>query len=160
MRNVQSFILLVALAALLSGCQSTQKAPSVKIIATPGGDINLVSVFLTTNPATIESGPEIQEIISSGAEKIYLGIKFQSLGPDISRFRVDYRIKYKGLILETEYDSQPSSWTEQTSNNMVVVMPVRQTDQKPFPDGPYEGQILINEKVVAELTWHIGGQAP
>lgn len=160
MKHIQSLILLVFMAVLLTGCQPAQQSPSVKIVATPGGDINLVSVFLTTNPATIESGPEVQDVISSGTKKIYLGIKFQSLGKDVSRFNVDYQIKFKGLVLETEYDSQPSSWTEQSSGNLVVVLPIRQSNGEPFPDGTYEAQILINEKVVAEVRWQIGGQTP
>ncbi|MFM8320302.1 MAG: hypothetical protein ACKOC5_05230 [Chloroflexota bacterium] len=156
------FLLLVGvmLTGLLSGCQAA--APKTdpggaRIVATPAANIELVDVFMTDNPMAYGSGTPMPTQLRTNLPKIYLGLRFRNTGPDVDQFKVDYKLFYKGLELESAYDSQPTSWTEQASGATVLILPVRKADKTPFEPGQYSAQILINQQLIAELTWRVGG---
>jgi len=148
--------LIALLAMLVSACQGSEK-PYSRIVATPGGNVQLVNAFVTHDPMQLDKGELIPSLIPNNVKKIYLGIRFKNLGSDVDKFKVDYLITYKGLQVDTEFDSEPTSWTEQSSGATILILPIRRADKTPFADGVYEAQILIDQHVVAELRYKVGG---
>lgn len=160
-KTLQFVVSIFALAVLLAACSPGEiENQPVQIMATPQGDLQLVQVFATDNPALLESATPPPNLFPSGIEKVYLGIKFISPGKEASRFAVDYQLSYKGLPLETEFDSQPSSWNEQASGAQVVILPVRRKDGQALGDGPYQAKIFINKQMVALLNFTISNLTP
>jgi len=117
-------------------------------------------VFATHNPVLLSGGTPAPNIFPSGLDKVYLGLKFKSPGEAESRFQVDYELNYKGIELETEFDSQPTSWTEQASGAEVVILPVRQKDGSAFGDGPYQAKIFVDGQMIALVNFTIGNATP
>lgn len=160
-KTFRYLISVLALASLLSACSPSKvENLPVQIVATPSGDIELVEVFATHNPILLSSGTPAPNIFPSGPDKIYLGIKFKSPGAEASRFQLDYELTYKGIQLETEFDSQPTSWTEQASGAEVVILPVRQKDGSAFGDGQYQAKIFLDGQHIAVLNFTIGNPTP
>lgn len=152
------FFAFVLLAVVLSGCSVGSVKSPVQIVATPAGDMDLVNVFMTTNPMGLDSGTPTPRNIPLNTPKIYLGLRFRSTGTNVDKFKIDYEVLYKGLPLDTEFDSQPASWTEQSSQSTVVIMPVRKADGTPFEPGQYEGRILIDGNLIATIEWQVGSE--
>jgi hypothetical protein len=154
-------IAICVMAMLLSACspQAAENKP-VQIIATSAGDIQLAEVFATYDPTLLDSGTPVPNTFPSGLEKIYLGIKFNKQGQDISKFNLNYELNYKGVKLDTEFDSQPTNWKEQASGQDVVIMPVRKKDSTAFADGPYQGKIFINGELIALLNFTVSSATP
>lgn len=149
------------MAMLFSACSppAANNKP-VQIIATPAGDIQIAEVFATYNPTLLDSGTPVPNTFPSGLEKIYLGVKFNKQGQDISKFNLNYELDYKGLKLDTEFDSQPTSWKEQTSGLDVIIMPVRNKDGSAFADGPYQAKLYINGDLFALLNFSVNNATP
>jgi hypothetical protein len=151
-------LILLALAILLAACnpKSAENEP-VQIIATPSGDIELVEVFATHNPMLLSNGTPMPNNFPSGLDKIYLGIKFKKHGQDVSQMKMSYDLTYKGVELETDFDSHPQSWTEQASESEVVILPIRKVDGSAFGDGQYQAKITLDGQLIALLNFTIGG---
>jgi hypothetical protein len=157
-KTLQIFILFLALASLLAACSSgSPENKPVQIVATPAGDIELVEVFATHDPTLLSSGTPIPNNFPPGLDKIYLGIKFKKHGPDVSQLKMNYELTYKGVPLETELESHPYTWTEETSGSEVVALPVRMVDGSAFGDGQYQAKILIDGQLIALLNFTLGG---
>lgn len=155
-KTLQFVLSFIALAVLLAACSPGEiENQPVQIVATPNGDIQLVQVFATHNPLLLDGGTPPPNIFPAGIDKVYLGLKFVSPGTEASRFAVDYQLSYKGLPLETEFDSQPTSWTEQASGVEVVVLPVRRKDGQALGDGPYQAKIFIDGQLIALLNFSL-----
>ena len=155
-KTLPILIAIFVMAMLLSACgsQATENKP-VQIVATPAGDIKLAEVFATHDPTLLSSGTPVPNYFPAGLDKVYLGIKFSKQGEDTSKFNLDYELDYKGVKLETEFDSQPANWKEQASGLDVVIIPVRKKDGSAFADGPYQAKIFINGELIALLNFTI-----
>jgi hypothetical protein len=70
---------------------------------------------------------------------------------------MNYELTYKGVPLETELESHPYTWTEETSGSEVVALPVRMVDGSAFGDGQYQAKILIDGQLIALLNFTLGG---
>jgi hypothetical protein len=152
---------LLAAAFLLNACSpSAEPNPPVVILATPSGEIELVEIFATHNPTLLTSGTPAPNVFPAGVQKIYLGIKFRTLSNAAERYNLNYELSYKGLKLETEFDSQPTSWKEQNTGLEVVILPLRRADGAAFGDGQYQAKLLVNGQLVALLNFAIGGATP
>lgn len=157
--RIQPICILILLMALLaSGCAGpSQPKELAKIVATPRGNVALVGAFVTHNPMLLSNGTPLPNILPPDLKKIYLGLRFKNLGSDVDRFKVDYKITYKGLVVDAALDSEPTSWKEQSSGANVLILPIRKKDGSAFASGEYDGELLIDGKVVAVLHWRIGG---
>jgi hypothetical protein len=62
--------------------------------------------------------------------------------------------------LETELESHPYTWTEETSGSEVVALPVRRVDGSAFGDGQYQAKILLDGQLIALLNFTVGGATP
>lgn len=152
------YALCLLLGLLTGGCaRAEQPKELAKIVATPSDDVQLVEAFVTHNPMLLSSGTPLPNILPANLKKIYLGLKFNNLGTDVDRFKVDYRLTYKGLPVEATFDSEPASWREQGSGANVLILPIRKKDGSVFESGEYDAELLIDGKVVAMLHWRIGG---
>jgi hypothetical protein len=149
------------MAMLFTACspQAAENKP-VQIIATPAGDIYLAEVFAIPDPTLLSSGTPAPVTFPSGLEKVYLGIKFNKQGQDISKFNLNYELDYKGVRLDTELDSQPASWKEQASGLDIVILPVRKKDGSAFADGPYQAKLFINGELSALLNFTVSSATP
>lgn len=158
---LQILIAICIMAMLLSACspQAAENKP-VQIIATPAGDIQLAEVFATYNPTLLDSGTQVPNTFPTGLDKVYLGIKFNKQGQDTSKFNLNYELDYKGVKLDTEYDSSPTNWKEQASGLDVVIMPVRKKDGSAFADGPYQAKLFINGELIALLNFTVSNATP
>jgi len=154
---VLSLTVLALLTLLVSACSQVNEKPYSRIVATPGGDVQLINAFVTHDPTQLDKGELVPSFIPNNIKKIYLGIRFKNLGTDVDQFKVDYKMTYKGLEVQTEFDSQPTSWTEQSSGATVLILPIRRADKTPFTEGYYEATILIDQQEVAVLHYEIGG---